>query len=236
MSGIGVAVSPNLSLGGAAFSPADIANLELDLNASLGVTEGTGGVSDWASQAGGWVCTQATESQRPTLNAASANMNGQPSISFGAGTTKALPIDITSSSSDWTWFAAVYQGPTTPLAALYDAGSGTQLRLRATSGTMYSAHSGVSIGVAMGTSAAHIICARHAASVGMMQIDGTISAGTLPAHGIAAPGCIGGRFNGTGNDTWEGEIGRIIAYKAALSDTDKDLVVAYLAGIYGVTI
>lgn len=235
---IGVAVSPQFRCGVASggFSPGDIAGLELDLDASKPLTTATGGVSVWPSQVNGWSATQTTEAARPDFNASSANMNGQPSITFGAGSGQFFDFDLVSTSADWTWFAAVYQGGTTPLAALVDDGGGAAFRFRATGGTMYSAVGGSSIGVAMGTSAAHIICARHGAGVGLLQVDGTESAGTLPAFAMLGTGCIGGRYTGSGDEPWVSEVGRVLAYKGALSDTDKDAVVAHLAATFGVSL
>ena len=217
--------------------PKQFPNLALWLDAGQGVTTDTGGVSTWADQSGlGNDAIQTTDSARPDLNATDSNLNDQPSITFGAGSGQFLAHAMSASSTDWTWFAVVYAGSTSPLAALYDAGGGANFRWRATGGAMYSAVAGASLNASLGTSAGHVICARHGSGVGLMRVDATESTGTLAAFSLPGGGCIGGRYTDSGDEPWVDEIAEIIAYKVALSDTHVDAICDYLGSKYSITV
>ena len=233
MVAVGVGVSPSFRVGvSSGFSPSDVDGLELWLDAGQGVTIDTG-VSVWADQSGnGWTGSQPTGSQQPSFVSADANLNGKPSIRFEDATVN-LILDMTSTSSDWTWFAAVYNSTISGIRGLIDDSSGTAFRWRASSGSLIIAGGGASISVAMGVGA-HIVGSRHHASEGMAFVDGTESAGTLPAVAIGTSR-IGSRFT-AGGDWWETHIAEIIAYKASLSDADLAAVKGYLATKYGVSV
>lgn len=212
-------------------------NLALWLDAGVGVTTDTGGVSVWADQSGnGYDALQTSSSARPDYNASDSNLNDEASITFGAGAGQFLAHAMSASSTDWTWFAVVRTGSTSPLAALYDAGSGTNFRWRATGGTMYSAVGGGSLNASLSTSAGHVICSRHGTGVGLLRVDATESTGTLAAFSLPGGAGIGGRYTDSGDEPWVDEIAEIIAYKTALSDDQVDTVCNYLGARYDITV
>lgn len=230
--GMGIGIwSPNRGAV-SAFSPADVAGLELWLDAGQGVTIATG-VSDWADQSGkGWAATQGTGSFQPEFIAADANLNGQPSLRFEDATVRMI-LDMASASSDWTLLAAVYNSGAAGVRALIDDSSGTAFRGRASGTSWQPSGGGASISVTMGVGA-HIIGSRHHATEGMAFVDGVETSGTLPALAIGTS-ILGARFT-AGGDWWLTHIAEIIMFKASLSAADLALVKAYLAVKYGVSI
>jgi len=230
--GIGIGVNRQSSNGGAAWLPTDTANLALWLRADLGVTTDTGGVDAWVDQSGlSNGAAQTNSAWRPDFNASDSNLNGQPSLTFGA--SQAMDLALNETSSDWTFFAVVYVSSASGTRSIMDDGAGA-LRYRAVSGNMtsYDGASQVNHGMTVG---AHAVCVRHGAGVGMVRVGASSTAGTLAAVAITAPK-FGARHANATADNWLSQIAEHIVFQRALSDDEIQTAMDYLGTRYGVTV
>lgn len=206
-------------------------NLALWLDAGAGVTTDTGGVSVWADQSGnGYDASQVTDSRRPDLNATDSNLNDQPSITFDSG--QAMATSLAEASTEWTWFAVVYNAVASGIRRVIDDGSGG-FRWYGSGGNLVVEDGTNSLSVAMGVGA-HVIACRLSAS-GLLRVDAAESTGTMAAVDMTSPR-LGCRSTNYAADNWEDEMAEAIAYDRALTDGQVDTVCNYLGAKYDITV
>lgn len=215
------------------FDPTDFANLIMWMRADSYASQDVSGLSSWLDKhSSNYDASQVTAASRPDLNTSDVNLNNRASITFGA--SQSFAMELTATSTEWTWFAVIYNNTNTGTRAIVDDSS-TGFRFRAVGAnlTIYDGTNSLSVGLGLG---AAVVCCRFSAS-GVVRIDeggtSTESTGTMAAVAITTPQ-MGSRFSSATSDNWEDEIAEIIAYDAALSDVDIDTMMDYLGARYGI--
>ena len=238
--------TPIAAPGQAPFSPLSLGSVALWLRADQGITIATG-VSAWADLSGSGDANrnfvQATGAAQPTLNAADAGYNGNPTLSFASassqfllsGTWSVAPsalctVVVVGNNDNAASLEVFTDGVPTTTLLLDNNTAATSVRIGETStvsenSTNVSAAS-VIIGVykPSDASGAIYVNARTAVTTGSV---GTATAPTGMSVGANGSG-LAGFLNG--------KVAEVIVYRRALSQTEVNMVLAYCGGRYGIVV
>lgn len=231
----GGGVLPHQPQGGRGFSPANISDLIVWLDAALGITGAD--VSLWEDQSGnGNDVSQATPGDRPLWNATDANLNNKPSLSFD-GVSEFLQRvsyvggDIPQPNS----VLVVYKfDDTAGTKTIFDGKTSRQNLLRGEA-TALKMFGGVGIEtIHTRNTSPHVIAAIFDDGDSDSFRDG-IQGTPASTTGSTAMGglVIGGDVN-TANFL-NGQIAEMLVYNKRLSGSELNLLGQYLAAKYGIT-
>lgn len=212
-----------------AWTPASLSGLWgwWDASAITGLSD-TAPVPSWPDMSGnGRTATQSNPSLQPTYT--TAGLNGLPSVLFSSDR---LPTGAALTGGDVTIFAVA--DPTAPLSynTLFDGG----VALTANQGDANLKLPGVSDNGRGGAypSTASVVSVRFSdvADSGTVRVNGSatnLSKTQIPPTRNAEIG------SQAGSDYWPGYISEVIAYAAALSDSDMAQVESYLTSKWSIT-
>lgn len=231
---------------GVLVDPSTIAGLALWLKADAGTSTTTDGVavSLWADQSGNARdAAQATGGNQPLYKA--AIFNGKPVIRFD-GTddfmaTAAYALNGGSTPTGITIFGAASLtavGSFPMLAAWHNATN--ELRCNAGTGKpeflAVGSSPGVGTATAINGTGAHVLTGRFSDANNLTEcfVDGASVASGAQAGALvtaANASTVGARTAAA--DPWNGDVGEVLIYNGALSDTDRVSVEAYLKARWG---
>lgn len=226
-----------VNAGVAPFSPTDIADLELWLDASdTGTISSAGGlVSQWNDKSGnGYNATQATGSMQPTTNL--ATINGLNAIRWIDGGGDSMHATFASLSQPNIIFVVIKQNVITGSKYVFDGGgSSTRHALFLDGSGNLDLFAGSSLnGPAASTSAAAIYTALYNGGSSTFRINGgtSLASGNTGSHSLNGF-TIGARYNNV--EFLSADIGEILIYNRNISDSEKNQVGNYLATKWGIT-
>lgn len=215
------------------------AGLILDMWAESGVTEAGTGVSSWVSGVGAHNFTQATDSKRPTYEA--AGLGGKPSVLWVAANLDALILASgpTSATNNHALIVAINPVSTGTLRALMDIVTGRLLfEMGAVSpaSANLSYYDGISRPIALATTGAQILTWVLTSGVGGEIFRGSTSLGTSTYTNKAIGGAIGlGCFNDGSAWYIDARIGRLMLFSTL--DAARDARVrAWMSTHYGIAL
>jgi len=220
-----------------AFTPSSVANLHAwwDGTSITGVSDGAT-TGSWAdSGPNGYT---AGSSGLPVYRA--TGVSGKPGLEFTAAD---LGTNASGSLTAFTIFAAIHPINPTGNQSIYCAATGTngiQVRLSGTNPAIVRPAVAV-IGTSSGTVSAGtpvILAFTFTANTSWaIHINGTAagSGSTTQTPTAGLTGWLGNTTSG-GNQRFNGRIGDLIIYSAALNSTDRGSVTSYLGTKYGITV
>lgn len=222
-------------------SPLEILNCSMWFDASQGITQSGGLVSQWDDSSGnGRHITQASDPLKPTYNAANAAFGGKPTVDWlnaGAGTRlDAAAVTLTQPN---TVLACCSLTPGTSNIALFDNQSGTEWgfgRVNATA-TLYVFSPSVQFPTPAEVVAGRpfTLAMQHQANQRtLVKLNGATAAGgasTGTAISVASFR-LGTFINGFTSGNWLGSIAEFILYNRRLNEAEIAMGEAYLRRKY----
>lgn len=251
--GIGINIFPPVTSGsgGSAINPGTVANLNLWLDASVGITLNGADVSAWADQSGsGNNATQGVAANQPAFSA--TGLNGNPTIEFD-GVDEFLQCNgpvasFVGEDLPYTFFVVQNAGPSITNGAWLNFGTTVansslndyRFVTQSTPRILHQIADGVGVANIVANenvSANQIYVILNSGTSGSIYRQNTLLSGpTAMNRGAITPtnGWIGAIKPGVvGQVYWTGKISEIILYTRALSQSEREGIVAYLKGKYG---
>ena len=216
---------------GGVWRPSDVGGAVLWLDASLGVTTVSGGVSAWADRAGLQTVTQGTGANRPTVVAAA--LNGRPALAFTSpqflthGLRLVPPCTLIAVAKtshvagDYAGIGAFSSGLGGPLLFAQSAVAqrwGVYANANADSGQAL-------------TTFKRVVAVIRAFNEIDLRTNGTSVTVATGVSGYVVANAIGAA-NGGGTQNLEGQIAELLAFNRALSAAECQEIEGYLGGKY----
>jgi hypothetical protein len=184
-------------------------------NDNASITQGSGVVSAWADQVGGYVLAQATSGARPAYQ--STGLGGKPCLAFDGtddfmsltGAPAGLP---TGSNESWIWAVIENRKTTGAIADIAGYGSNANSRkIRHTASFAFTVSAGSQIISTIGITSRHFVGGRFASATVSGRVDGVATAwGAATFNTGTSLVRLGSDLGGTAGTFFQGAVSHLL--------------------------